>query len=89
MKWEVIYQELLFEINNSSLKYEIDKALDDIYMDKTLIKLIERYHRTNSDSIRLSIYNNEKFRKYKILENEFNMLILELNKIFLNLRSSL
>lgn len=89
MKWEVIYQELLLDLNNSMIKYEIDKALDDIYSDKELIKLIELYHKNNSDSIRLSIYNNEKFKKYKTLENEFNMLILELNKIFLNLRSSL
>ena len=86
MKWEVLYQELLFDINNSSLKYEVDKALDDIYKDEELVKLIELYHKNNLDSDRLSIYNNEK---YKHIENEVNMLILELNKIFLNLRSSL
>ena len=70
--------------------YEMGSYLPRItYSDKELIKLIELYHKNNSDSIRLSIYNNEKFKKYKTLENEFNMLILELNKIFLNLRSSL
>ena len=89
MKWEVLYQELLLDINNSSLKYEVDKALDDIYKDEKLVKLIELYHKNNLDSDRLAIYNNEKFRKYKHLENEVNMLILELNKIFLSLRSSL
>lgn len=89
MKWEVIYQELLLDLNNSMIKYKIDKALDDIYRDDELIKLIELYHENNSDSIRLAIYNNQKFKRYKILENEFNLLILELNKIFLNLRSSL
>lgn len=89
MKWEVIYQELLLDLNNSMIKYKIDKALDDIYRDDELIKLIELYHENNSDSIRLSIYNNEKFKRYKTLENEFNLLILELNKIFLSLRSLL
>ena len=33
-------------------------------------------------TLKLKIYNNKKFMRYKRLENETNILIMKLNKIF-------
>lgn len=82
MDYNLIYQELLSFIKNSKLSYDVRESLNEIYNDKELIDSINRYNLTKDLSLRKEIYNNEKFRKYKHLENEVNMLILKLNKIF-------
>ena len=83
---ETFFKAYLKLNNVSSLKASTYLLKKSMSLDE-IVRILEKGN--NSDSIRLSIYNNEKFKKYKTLENEFNMLILELNKIFLNLRSSL
>lgn len=82
MDYNLIYQELLLDIKNSKLAYNIKESLSDIYNDKDLISLINKYKETGDEKIKKEIYNNEKFIKYKKLENETNKLILKLNKIF-------
>ena len=89
MKYMITYQELLLDINNSNLKFAIDRVLTDIYIDKRLIESINKYKETLDEKIRDEIYNNESFVKYKKLENEVNMLILKLNKIFKELEVDL
>lgn len=89
MKYMITYQELLLDINNSNLKFAIDRVLTDIYKDKRLIESINKYKETLDEKIRDEIYNNESFVKYKKLENEVNMLILKLNKIFKELEVDL
>ena len=82
MDYNLIYQELLLDIKNSNLAFNIRKSLNDIYNDKDLISLINKYKETGNENIKKEIYNNEKFMRYKRLENETNLLIMKLNKIF-------
>ena len=82
MDYNLIYQELLLDIKNSNLAFNIRKSLNDIYNDKDLISLINKYKETEDETIKKEIYNNEKFMRYKRLENETNLLIMKLNKIF-------
>ena len=82
MDYNLIYQELLLDIKNSNLAFNIRKSLNDIYNDKDLINLINKYKETGNETIKKEIYNNEKFMRYKRLENETNLLIMKLNKIF-------
>lgn len=82
MKYMLTYQELLLDINNSNIKFAIDRVLTDIYKDKRLVESINKYKETLDEKIKDEIYENENFVKYKKLENEVNMLILKLNKIF-------
>ena len=82
MDYNLIYQELLSDIKNSKLSFDIKESLKDIYNDKNLIELINKYKETGDETIKKEIYNNEKFMRYKRLENETNLLIMKLNKIF-------
>lgn len=82
MDYNLIYQELILDIKNSKLTYNIKKSLNDIYNDKKLIANINKYKDTLDENIKKEIYNNEKFMRYKKLENETNLLIMKLNKIF-------
>ncbi len=82
MNYNLIYQELLLDIKNSKLNFDVKNALNEIYNDKELVLLIDKYKETLDDSLKLKIYNNKKFMRYKRLENETNILIMKLNKIF-------
>ena len=82
MDYNLIYEELLLDIKNSNLAFNIRKSLNDIYNDKDLISLINKYKEAEDETIKKEIYNNEKFMRYKRLENETNLLIMKLNKIF-------
>ena len=82
MDYNLIYEELLLDIKNSNLAFNIRKSLNDIYNDKDLISLINKYRKAEDETIKKEIYNNEKFMRYKRLENETNLLIMKLNKIF-------
>ena len=82
MDYNVIYRELLLDIKNSKLSFNIRESLNDIYNDKGLIDSINKYKETGDETIKKEIYNNKKFIRYKRLENETNLLIMKLNKIF-------
>ena len=88
MDYNVIYRELLLDIKNSKLAFNIKESLNDIYNDKDLIDCINKYKVTNDESLRKKIYNNENFMRYKKLENETNLLIMKLNSIFKELGDS-
>lgn len=75
-----ICQELIYMIDNSIIKKEIKECLDDIYKDDELVNKIKRYHETYDEVLRKEIYNNNKYIKYKTLENRLNLLILSCNK---------
>lgn len=74
------YYELVDMINNSEIKSEIKKSFASIYEDKELIAKIDEYHNTYNETIRKKIYNDEKYKQYKMLENRLNFLILSCNK---------
>lgn len=88
MDYNLIYQELLSDIKNSKLSFDIKESLKDVYNDKNLIELINKYKETGDETIKKEIYNNEKFARYKRLENETNLLIMKLNSIFKELGDS-
>ena len=58
---------------------EIKELNKEIIQDKELLKLIEEYNRTQSEIIKKQITNNELFQKYKTLETDINVIILEIN----------
>lgn len=74
------YQELIFMINNSLIKEELKNSLEAIYKDNYLFDKINSYHNTYDENLRREIYANEKYKKYKKLENRLNFLILSCNK---------
>ena len=71
------YQELIYMIDNSTIKKEIENSLDDIYND---VKKIKMYHETYNNNLRKEIYNNNKYKRYKQLENRLNLLIFSCNR---------
>ncbi len=63
------------------IKFEIKEALTDIYEDEELVAKIDKYHNTyNKKELRKEIYSDEKYQRYKQLENRLNFLILSCNK---------
>ena len=74
------YYELIDMLDDSKIKFEIKEALADIYKDKELVAKIDKYHNTYNEELRKEIYNDEKYQRYKQLENRLNFLILSCNK---------
>ncbi len=74
------YQELIYMIDNSTIKKEIENSLDDIYNDVELVNKIKTYHENYNKNLRKEIYNNNKYKRYKQLENRLNLLIFSCNK---------
>lgn len=74
------YQELIYMINNSTIKNEVENSLDDIYNDVELVNKIKMYHETYNNNLRKEIYNNSKYKRYKQLENRLNLLIFSCNR---------
>ena len=58
---------------------EIKELNKEIIKDKELLKLIEEYNRTQDEKLKQEIINNSLFKKYKVLETDINVLILEIN----------
>lgn len=88
MDYNLVYQDLLFSINNSKLSYDIKESLKSIYNDQDLMDSIRQYKTTKDELLKKEIYNNKKFMRYKKLENETNLLIMKLNSIFKELGDS-
>lgn len=74
------YQELIYMINNSTIKKEIENSLEDIYNDVELVNKIKMYHENYNNNLRKEIYSNSKYKRYKQLENRLNLLIFSCNK---------
>lgn len=74
------YYELIDMLDDSKIKFEIKEALANIYKDKELVAKIDKYHNTYNEELRKEIYNDEKYQRYKQLENRLNFLILSCNK---------
>lgn len=58
---------------------ETKEVLEKINNDKELIKLIEEYKSKPVDELKYKIYNNKNYRRYKELENDINIMILQIN----------
>lgn len=59
---------------------EIKKLNKEIINDKELMKLLEEYKYSANEDLKNKIINNELFKKYKLVETDINILILEINK---------
>ena len=58
---------------------EVKKLLKIINNDKELIKLINDYKEKPIDELKYTIYNNKNYKRYKELENDINIMILQIN----------
>ncbi|HIS38504.1 MAG TPA: hypothetical protein IAB45_03235 [Candidatus Onthousia faecavium] len=88
MNKEIIraYLDLLLSLKDSNAFTKLLAAKEEILKDEDLVLKLSSYHKEPNEEKKMALYCNNKFKKYKHLENEFNMLILELNKIFKELR---
>ena len=83
----VAYLDLLLSLKDSSALTKLLAAKEEILKDEDLVLELSSYHKEPNEEKKMALYSNNKFKKYKHLENEFNLLILELNKIFKELRT--
>lgn len=58
---------------------EVKELNKEIIKDKELLKKIEEYNRTSDEKLKQEIINNSLFKKYKVLETDINVIILEIN----------
>lgn len=58
---------------------EVKELNKEIIKDKELLKKIEEYNRTSDEKLKQEIINNSLFKKYKVLETDINIIILEIN----------
>ena len=58
---------------------KLDEAFFDIENNADLLEKIKKYNQIPDNNLRLDIYNYEEIRKYKLLENEVNFLIMHMN----------
>ena len=59
---------------------KLDEAFFDIENNADLLEKIKKYNQIPDNNLRLDIYNYEEIRKYKLLENEVNFLIMHINE---------
>lgn len=69
------------ELDESDVIKEFEQAKKEVYDNKELIELVNKYHNSLSDSLKKEIYSYPEFVKYKQKENEVNFLILSINQI--------
>ena len=82
-----LINELIDELDNSSIIKQINLLKKDIYNDQNLNKLLTKY-KTQENSpytketidIKNEIINNETIQKFRTLQYELNNTIIEINK---------
>lgn len=72
-------EKLKEELNKEEKIVFIKKQLEIIMKNKELINKINNYKKNNNEELKLEIYKNKDYIKYKELENEINLLIFEIN----------
>ena len=71
---------LIIELDNTDLIKNIKKATREIKKEKELLEDIKNYQVTSDESIKKRIIQNKKYRDYKHLETECNLLIMSINQ---------
>lgn len=66
---------------------ETKEVLSKIYVDKQLLALIEEYKLSRKEELKYEIYKNVNFKRYKELENDINIIILQINQKLKNITS--
>lgn len=82
-----LVNELIDELDKSSMIKEINALKKEIYADEYLAKLLTSYKEQNYNSytkeiidIKSEIVNNEKIKKFRNLQYQLNYTITEINK---------
>lgn len=80
-------EDLLSDIDNLKRKIdklpiinEIDTLYNTIINNKELIDMIKKYNISKDNSLRIKIYKDKDFQRYKKYETDLNLLIMEINK---------
>ena len=91
-KLNILLEELLETLDNSKLIKDINVLKEEIYSDKLLKEKINQFKSISSygysnELIKLKqeIINNDKIKRFKILQNELNLIIKEINQKLLKL----
>ena len=71
---------LINEIDNTSLVKDIKILNKKIKDDKKLQELLNEYHVSKNESIKEKILENDLFREYKSKETDLNILIMSINQ---------
>ena len=59
---------------------KLKEAFSEVECNSDLLEKIKKYNQIPDNNLRFDIYNYEEIRKYKLLENEVNFLILHINE---------
>ena len=68
------------DLDSLELFNKLDEAFFDIENNADLLEKLKKYNQIPDNNLRLDIYNYEQIRKYKLLENEVNFLIMHINE---------
>lgn len=68
------------DLDSLELFNKLDEAFFDIENNADLLEKLKKYNQIPDNNLRLDIYNYEEIRKYKLLENEVNFLIMHINE---------
>ena len=66
-------------MDNLDVFKRLEESIFLVKDNKELVEKIKKYNLTPDDNLRLEIYKYEEIKKYKQIENEINLLILEIN----------
>lgn len=76
--------EKIESLKNSLDKLEIFNKLElikkEIYSNQELVEKIKKYNELPNNNLRLEIYQYDEIKKYKKIENEINLMILQINQ---------
>lgn len=81
-------EQLKLEISKSREVRLFLKKKEEIFEDKKLISLIEKYKNYPDDKLKKKILESSSFLDYKKSENEVNFIILRINQAFKKIRGN-
>ena len=66
-------------MDNLDVFKRLEESIFLVKDNKELVEKIKKYNLTHDEKLRLENYKYEEIKKYKQIENEINLLILEIN----------
>lgn len=73
-------EQLKEELDQLAVFDELKSLQKQIDYNQELVSKIKKYNETMDQELRLDIYQYEEIKKYKRMENEINLIILEINQ---------
>ena len=71
---------LIDKIDNSDIVKDIKISNERVMNDKSLLKLLEEYNKTQDEKIKRKIISNDLFQEYKLKETDLNIMIMSINQ---------